>query len=112
MTYLPALVIALITMCMVSAVTAQVPSVPGERVRVEQGPPPDVTGAGEVFLPPPLRWEYWCTCKCGERYHRMDVPTPSCEDLNTRECVLDGRKQLLEDCARRLTPRHDRFFPR
>jgi hypothetical protein len=68
------------------------------------GRPGDPPNTGEVFVGPPLRWEYWCTCRCGDLYHRMDVPTPVCEDLNTKECVLLGRKHALEDCARRLTP--------
>jgi hypothetical protein len=42
----------------------------------------------------------------------MDVPTPACEDLNTKECVLNGRKHALEDCARRLTPKDQSLFPR
>jgi hypothetical protein len=71
----------------------------------------DGTNAGEVFFAPPLRWEHRCTCKCGNLYDRMDVPTPSCEDLYTKECVLDGWKHALADCARRLTPKGDRLVP-
>jgi hypothetical protein len=111
MQYLPAILIALATTCALSApVVAQGLSAPGAPEKVVSGRPVDPTG--EVFIAPPLRWEYWCTCRCGDLYHKMDVPTPACEDLNTKECVLNGRKHGLEDCARRLTPKDQSLFPR
>jgi hypothetical protein len=113
MKYLPASLIGLAMTCAISAPgLAQSLSVPGVGERAVSGRPGDAPNTGEVFVGPPLRWEYWCTCRCGDLYHRMDVPTPACEDLNTKECVLLGRKHALEDCARRLTPRSERLIVR
>lgn len=112
MNYVLTILVALTTTCAVSAsVLAQGPSASGAAEKAVKGRAADGPNAGEVFVAPPLRWEHWCTCKCGNLYHRMDVPTPSCEDLNTKECVLDGRKHALEDCVRRLTPKADRLVP-
>ena len=113
MRHVRAFLIALGTICAASApVLAQGLYRPGAAEKVAPGRWPDATNAGEMFVAPPLRWEYWCTCRCGDLYHRMDVPAPSCQDLNAKECVLDGRKHALDDCARRLTPRADRLAPR
>jgi hypothetical protein len=111
MRYLPAILsIGLATTCAISTSgLAQSTSVPEVRERAASGRPADAPNSGGVFVGPPLRWEYWCTCRCGDLYHRMDVPTPACEDLNTMECVLQGQKHALEDCARRLTPRSERL---
>jgi len=113
MKYLPAILLGLAMTCAVSAPgLAQSLSVPGAAGKAVSGPPADARNTGEVFVGPPLRWEYWCICQCGDLYYRMDVPTPACEDLNTKECVLLGRKHALEDCARRLTPRSERLIAR
>jgi hypothetical protein len=110
MMHLPTLLIGLVTTCAVSAqALAQSFSVLEKAV---SGRPADGPQTGEVSVGPSLRWEYWCTCRCGDLYHRMDVPAPACEDLNTKECVLFGRKHALEDCARRLTPRSERLIAR
>jgi hypothetical protein len=112
MNHVLTVLVALTTICVVSApVLAQGLPAPGATEKVLKSRAADGTNAGEVFFAPPIRWEYWCTCKCGDLYHRMDVPTPSCEDLNTKECVLDRRRNTLEDCARRLTPKGDRPVP-
>jgi hypothetical protein len=113
MKYLPASLIGLAMTCAISAPgLAQSLSVLGVGERAVRGRPADGPNTGEVFVGHTLRWEYWCTCRCGDLYHRMDVPTPACEDLNTKECVLLSRKHPLEDCARRLTPRGERLIAR
>ena len=112
MKYLFAILTGFAISCTVSTPSlAQSPSVPGTGEQILPGRPADGgPNTGEVFVGPPLRWESWCTCRCGDHYHRMDVPTPACEDLNTKECVLFGRKHALEDCARRLLPRSERLM--
>jgi hypothetical protein len=109
--YLPVLLGFAMTCVAAAPVSAQGGFPVGAAQKAESGRPGDSPNTGEVFFAPPVRWEYWCTCKCGNLYHRMDVPTRACEDLNTTECVLDGRKLVLEDCARRLTPRGERLVP-